>query len=62
LQAIGEHFGGYVEQLFLTLSIADHFDTLTRGLLELGTVVFFLVFTAGWLACGMLALERTKAS
>jgi len=62
LQAIGEHFGGYVEQLFLSLSIADHFDTLTRGLLELGTVFFFLVFTAGWLACGMLALERTKAS
>lgn len=62
LQFIGEYLGGYSEQVLQALSLADHFDTLTRGLLELGTVVFFLVFTATWLLCGMLALNRLKAS
>ncbi len=54
--------GGYAEQTVLSLSLADHFDTLTRGLLELSTLAFFFAFTAGWLVCGMLALDRTKAS
>ncbi len=62
LETIGNRLGGYAEQVFLSLSMADHFDTLTRGLIELGTLAFFLVFTAGWLLCGMLALDRTKAS
>ena len=62
LETIGNLFGGYAEQTILSLSLADHFDTMTRGLLELGTLLFFLAFTAGWLICGMLALDRTKAS
>ncbi len=62
LETIGGLFGGYAEQTVLSLSLADHFDTLTRGLLELGTLAFFLAFTAAWLVCGMLALDRTKAS
>jgi gliding motility-associated transport system permease protein len=62
LETIGNLLGGYAEQTLLSLSLADHFDTLTRGLLELGTLAFFFVFTAGWLVCGMLALDRTKAS
>jgi len=62
LETIGNLFGGYAEQMVLSLSLADHFDTLTRGLLELGTLAFFFTFTAGWLVCGMLALDRTKAS
>ena len=44
------------------MSVADHFDTLTRGLIELGTLAFFVLFTVGWLVCGMVALDRTKAS
>ena len=62
LQGIGGLFGGYVEQVMASLSMADHFDTMTRGLLEVGSVVFFLAFTAGWLLCGMVALDRTKAA
>ena len=62
LETAGNLFGGYVEQGLQSLSLADHFETLTRGLLELGTLVFFLAFTACWLVCGMLALDRTKAS
>ncbi|MCG8454784.1 MAG: hypothetical protein MI919_00775, partial [Holophagales bacterium] len=62
LEFIGTYFGGYTEQVLLSLSLTDHFETLTRGLVQLGTVVFFLAFTAGWLLCGMLALDRVKAS
>ena len=62
LQTAGNLLGGYVEQLLGSLSLTDHFNTLTRGLLELGTVSFFAVFTVGWLVCGMLLLDRTKAS
>ncbi len=62
LEAAGSLFNGYVEQVLQSLSLADHFETLTRGLVELGSLAFFLLFTAGWLVCGMLALDRTKAS
>ncbi|MEM1179761.1 MAG: ABC transporter permease [Acidobacteriota bacterium] len=62
LQFIGDFLGGYTEQVALALSLSDHFETLTRGLIELGSIVFFLVFTATWLVCGMLALDRVKAS
>ncbi len=62
LETIGRLFGGYVEQVLASLSISDHFNTLTRGLVELGTLAFFVLFTVGWLLCGMLILDRTKAS
>lgn len=62
LEAIGGSFGGYSEQLLASLSVSDHFDTLTRGLLELGSLAFFALFTLGWLICGMLILDRSKAS
>jgi len=61
-QVIGSLLGGYVEQVTASLSVVDHFDSLTRGLVELGTLFFFAVFTLGWLAAGMLVLDRTKAS
>jgi ABC-2 type transport system permease protein len=62
LETIGNLFGGYVEQLFASLSLVDHFDTLSVGLLELRSLVFFLLFTVGWLASGMLVLDRTRAA
>ena len=62
LEFIGNYLGGYTESLMASLSLADHFETLTRGLVEFGSVVFFTVFTAAWLLCGMLALDRVKGS
>jgi ABC-2 type transport system permease protein len=61
-QVIGSLFGGYVEQVTTSLSLVDHFDSLTRGLVQLGTLFFFAAFTVGWLAAGVLVLDRTKAS
>ncbi len=53
--------GGYAEQFFSSLSIIDHFSTLTRGLLELKTLFFFVVITLASLAVGMMVLRQTKA-
>jgi ABC-2 type transport system permease protein len=62
LEMISKYFGGYPEQVVASLSLIDHFDSLTRGLLELRSLFFFVVFTAGWLLAGMLVLNQTKAS
>ena len=56
------YFGGYLEQVASSLSLIDHFEALTRGLLELRTLFFFVAFTGGWLGGGMLVLNQTKAS
>lgn len=62
LEMIAGTFGGYPEQVLASLSLADHFTALTRGLVELGSLTFFVVFTAAWLVCGMIALDHTKAA
>ena len=61
LDLAGRALGGWVEQVLSSLSLVDHFETLTRGLVEVGTLFFFAAFTVGWLLCGMLALDETKA-
>lgn len=62
LEMIGMLLGSYSEQLIGSLSLMDHFSSLTRGLLELRGLVFFTFCTIGWLLCGMLLLNQTKAS
>lgn len=62
LEVIGNLLGGYIGQLFAGLSLIDHFETLGRGLLEFRSLLFFALFTLGWLLCGMLVLDRTRAS
>lgn len=61
-QSVGDLLGSYAEQLVASLSLLDHFATFSRGLLELGSVAFFLLFTASWLVCGALVLRHTKAN
>ena len=62
LEVIGNLCGGYVAQLVEGLSLVDHFETLSRGLLEFRSLIFFGLFTLGWLVCGMLVLDRTRAA
>jgi len=62
LEMISNLLGGYPEELFAGLSLVDHFETLSRGLLEIRSLVFFGLFTLGWLVCGMLVLDRTRAA
>jgi ABC-2 type transport system permease protein len=54
--------GGYLEDVFSGMSLIDHFETLSRGLLEVRSLLFFALFTLGWLICGMLVLDRTRAA
>ena len=54
--------GGYAEHVLQSLSLIDHFESLTRGLVELRSLAFFTLFTAGWLAVGMLTLRETKGN
>ena len=62
LDYAGRALGGYVEHVLLSLSLIDHFESLTRGLVELRSLVFFTLFTGGWLAVGMLTLRETKGN
>ena len=62
LELIGNLFGAYMEQLASSLSINDHFNSLSRGLIELRTLAFFGFSTLCWLVIGMLMLNEVKAS
>lgn len=62
LEVVGKLFGDYVEQIVGGMSLVDHFETLSRGLLEVRSLLFFALFTVGWLICGMLVLDRTRAA
>jgi len=62
LEAIGKLLGNYPEQVVASLSLTDHFESLTRGIVEAGSLAFFIIFTAAWLICGMQVLDKTKAS
>jgi ABC-2 type transport system permease protein len=61
-QVVGQLLGGWVEQVVAALSLVDHFDAMSRGLVQLATLFFFTAFTIGWLAAGMLVLDRTKSA
>ncbi len=61
-ELVGNVLGGYPEQLLSSLSLLDHYETMTRGLIELRSLLFFLIFTVGWLLCGMFVLDRTKTA
>jgi ABC-2 type transport system permease protein len=62
LEVVDKLLGGYVEQVVAGMSLVDHFDALSRGLIELRSLLFFGLFTLGWLICGMLVLDRTRAA
>jgi len=62
LDFVSRFLGGYVAQLLASLSLVDHFESLTRGVVELRTLLFFLLFICGWLSGGMLVLRETKAN
>jgi len=62
LDFAGRLLGGYLSQLLASLSLVDHFESLTRGLVELRSLLFFILFTLGWLMSGILVLTETKAN
>ncbi|MGD8440564.1 MAG: ABC transporter permease [Holophagae bacterium] len=61
-QVVGQLLGGWIEQVVASMSLVDHFDAMSRGLIEVPTLFFFATFTIGWLSIGMLVLDRTKSA
>jgi ABC-2 type transport system permease protein len=57
---VGSWLGGYPEQVLGSLSLVDHFERMTRGLIDARALIFFVLFTGGWLAGGMRVLRFTK--
>ena len=61
-EVVGRWLGGYPEQLTASLSLLDQFETMTRGLIELRSLLFFTLFTVAWLIGGMIVLHQTKTA
>lgn len=61
-ETAGKWLGSYPEELVESLSLLDHFEVMTRGLVELGSIGFFVVFTVAWLIAGMVVLRQTKTA
>ena len=62
IDVAGQMMGSYVSQLLQSLSLIDHFESLTRGLIEARSLLFFTVFILVWLAAGTVVLRETKAN
>jgi len=45
-----------------TLSFRSRFDSIQRGVIELGDVAFFVVLTAGWLWANVALLEERRTA
>ena len=44
------------------LSFQTHFDSISRGVIQLKDLSFFVIMIAGWIAASMLVLEERKAA
>ena len=45
-----------------TLSFRSRFDSIQRGVIELGDVAFFVLLTAGWLWANVALLEERRTA
>ena len=52
----------YVVDLFESLSVLNHFDSIERGVLTLGNVWFFAVMIIAWLFGNIILLNENKAN
>lgn len=53
--------GGLVETVEM-LSIGTHFDSISRGVLVLADLLYFVVLIAGWLLACVILLQERKAA
>ena len=52
----------YVVDLFESLSVLNHFDSIERGVLTIGNVWFFAVMIIAWLFGNIILLNENKAN
>ena len=46
---------------FVTLSFLTHFDAISRGVIDLRDIVYFVVLIAAWLYASVLVIDMKKA-
>ena len=52
----------YVVDLFESLSVLNHFESIERGVINLGNIWFFAVMIIAWLFGNMILLSENKAN
>lgn len=62
LEFISSLFPKYFVDLFESLSVLNHFDSIERGVLSLSNLWFFSVMIGFWLYGNMILLEENKAN
>ena len=62
LEFVGTLFPKYFVDLFESLSVLNHFESIERGVLGAGNLWFFAVMIAVWLYGNVLLLDENKAN
>lgn len=62
LEFISTFLPKYFVDLFESLSILNHFDSLERGVLSLGNIWFFAIMIGSWLYGSFILLKENKAN
>jgi len=60
--ALAQQFTGWAGQLFNTLSLGSHFESISRGVLDTRDLIYFLSITATGLLLAELSLTKRNAA
>lgn len=59
--SLGNVFPSFVVNVIAGLSLLDHFDAITRGVLDVRDLLFYLLFIVCWLLAAGMVIEQKKA-
>ena len=62
LEFISTFLPHYGQDLFESLSVLNHFDSICRGVLSLGDLWFFLVVIFCWLGASIVLVDQSKSA
>jgi ABC-2 type transport system permease protein len=62
LEFLSSIFPKYIVSLFESLSILNHFESMSKGLLRLGDLWFYLIMVVGWLYGCAILLRQNKSN
>jgi ABC-2 type transport system permease protein len=61
LKSMGMFFPAVIVDLIAGLSLLDHFDAISKGVLDIRDVLFYVLFILCWLLASALVIEQKKA-
>ena len=62
LEFLTTFFPKYVVDLFESLSVINHFESMGRGVISLGNMWFFIIMMIFWLTANVFILNQNKAN